>query len=133
MAISVTKDNDVYKALVRTAAGSERLTIPANAIPLPWFRKVLRIGPDYLKALLEMSHSIPVNCLVGCKDQTAPNDLLAMEERQVIRSYKFGVAYLAQGQTTEEEMFSNTMGPYLILPKPCLPHRLSIPNFLFQF
>lgn len=29
------------------------------------------------------------------------------EERQVIRSYKFGLCYLAKGQSTEEEMFAN--------------------------
>jgi hypothetical protein len=33
-----------------------------------------------------------------------------MEERQVIRSYKFGVGYLAKGQSTEEQMMSNKMG-----------------------
>ena len=27
----------------------------------------------------------------------------------MIRSYKFGVCYVAPGQTTEEEMFQNTM------------------------
>lgn len=33
-----------------------------------------------------------------------------MEERQVIRSYKFGVAYVGPGQSNEEEMLQNRMG-----------------------
>ena len=45
-----------------------------------------------------------------CRDASIPNDLLAMEERQVIRSYKFGVAYFGPDQTTEEEMFANRHG-----------------------
>lgn len=44
------------------------------------------------------------------RDANLPNELLAMEERQVIRSYKFGVTYCKKGQFTEEEMFANTHG-----------------------
>jgi RAP1 GTPase activating protein 1 len=43
------------------------------------------------------------------KEPNLPNELLAMEERQVIRSYKFGVGYVKPGQTTEEQMMANTM------------------------
>jgi RAP1 GTPase activating protein 1 len=33
-----------------------------------------------------------------------------MEERQVIRSYKFGLEYCAPGQTTEAQCLHNTHG-----------------------
>nr|KAJ3417897.1 hypothetical protein HK105_000622 [Polyrhizophydium stewartii] len=55
-----------------------------------------------------MGYVIPSHYLKFCKDPNLPNELLAMEERQVIRSYKFGVEYAAAGQTTEEQALSNT-------------------------
>ena len=60
--------------------------------------------------MYSISRNIPVPLLKLCKDAGLPNELLSMEERQVIRSYKFGVTYLAPGQSTEEEMFMNRMG-----------------------
>jgi len=48
--------------------------------------------------------------LKQCKNPNIPNELLAMEERQVIKSYKIGVAYLKNNQCTESEMFSNQFG-----------------------
>lgn len=60
--------------------------------------------------LSTMSKNIPIFALKRCKDPSLPNELLAMEERQVIRSYKFGLGYLKNGQVVEEDMFSNQIG-----------------------
>lgn len=60
--------------------------------------------------LLAASPTIPADSLRLCKDVGLPNELLSMEERQVIRSYKFGLVYIAPEQTTEEEMFANSWG-----------------------
>lgn len=107
MAISVIRDGNVYKALVRSSAGSERLSLPVEAVPVPWWRKALHLGPSYSSVLAHISRDIPIPCLSQCRDSNLPNDLVTLEERQVIRSYKFGVTYLRAGQSTEEESYSN--------------------------
>ena len=62
-----------------------------------------------------ISRNIPANEVFLNMNPDLPSELLAMEERQVIRSYKFGVAYCKDGQCTEEDMFANTHGTILIL------------------
>lgn len=62
-----------------------------------------------------ISRNIPTHVLKLCKDPSLPNELLAMEERQVIRSYKFGVSYLAPNQSTEDEMLQNKHGIIIFL------------------
>lgn len=68
------------------------------------------MGPGNKDVLVAASPSLPVASLKKCADTNLPNELLAMEERQVIRSYKFGLCYVAPGQSTEDEMFQNNMG-----------------------
>ncbi|KAJ3311815.1 hypothetical protein HDU76_003028 [Blyttiomyces sp. JEL0837] len=109
LAISVIFDEGVYKALVRSIQGSERLTIQESAVVITWWRKMLRLGPAIPTLMSAISSKIPYKSLKLCKHPGLPNELLAMEERQVIRSYKFGVAYLGPGQSTEEEMFCNRL------------------------
>ena len=70
------------------------------------------LGPSYTKILQSLSRNIPTADLMVIKDPNVPNELLSMEERQVIRSYKFGVTYCKAGQSTEAEMFANTHGIY---------------------
>lgn len=65
------------------------------------------LGPTHSAILQTLSESIPVANLKLCKNSNVPSELLAMEERQVIRSYKFGLLYAKDGQTTEQEMFNN--------------------------
>ncbi|KAI8827010.1 uncharacterized protein EV422DRAFT_21985 [Fimicolochytrium jonesii] len=107
LAISVIRDADAYKALLRTTAGSERLSVSASSIPTSLVRRVFGLGPSMESLMEGISRNIPTKSLKMCKDATLPNELLSMEERQVIRSYKFGVAYVGPGQGSEEEMFKN--------------------------
>ncbi|KAJ3286884.1 hypothetical protein HK104_008847 [Borealophlyctis nickersoniae] len=107
LAISVIEDGDVYKALVRTTEGSERLSVARSAVPCPWWRKTLGMGPSLSALMTAISRNIPYQNLKLCKDPNLANELLSMEERQVIRSYKFGVAYVGLGQSSEEEMLQN--------------------------
>lgn len=114
LAISLIHDPETrtYKALLRTTAGSERLSVSSTTIPISLLRRIFSLGPTIPSLMGGISRNIPVKNLRMCKDANLPNELLAMEERQVIRSYKFGVTYLAPGQSLEEEMFQNKMGMY---------------------
>lgn len=109
IAISLIEDAQTYKALIRATQGSERLSVAITAVACAWWRKMLGLPPSVNDILTALSRNIPVNNIKMCKDTNLPNELLTMEERQVIRSYKFGVGYLAPGQSTEEQMMSNKM------------------------
>ncbi|KXS10536.1 hypothetical protein M427DRAFT_103485 [Gonapodya prolifera JEL478] len=107
IAISIVEGNENWKVLVRTKTGSERLTVPTKSVPVPFLRKIFGLGPPLESVMQAASSNIPVSAVTLSRELALPNELLAMEERQVIRSYKFGVAYLTTGQTTEQEMLRN--------------------------
>lgn len=81
--------------------------VPTADVTTNFVRKLLRLGPSSKDIVLSVKSDIPVDYLTLCKNANLPGELLAMEERQVIRSYKFGVLYCADGQDTEEEIFQN--------------------------
>ncbi|KAJ3097765.1 hypothetical protein HK100_005260, partial [Physocladia obscura] len=107
LAISVILDGGIYKALVRSIDGAERLTVEASAVYQSGHRKLFRMGPKVENLMSAFSSGIPARVLTLVKSPGLPNELLAMEERQVIRSYKFGVGYCKAGQVTEADMLSN--------------------------
>ncbi|KAJ3219894.1 hypothetical protein HK099_004540 [Clydaea vesicula] len=110
MAISLIDDADnTYKALIRATQGSERLSVSSTAVTTSWWRSLFGLKPLPEDIFAALSRNIPSHNLKLCKDPNLPNELLQMEERQVIRSYKFGVCYLAGGQDTEEQMMGNKM------------------------
>lgn len=73
-------------------------------------RKVLKLAPPLGAIVNAMGYILPTEQCVLSKDSNLPNELLAMEERQVIRSYKFGLEYCAPGQTNEAQALMNTHG-----------------------
>lgn len=107
VSVSLIPSDGHYKALFRTDKGSERLSCTVADVPTPWWRSMLGMGPTMKAVLQTLSSDIPVTGLRPCKNPNLPSELLAMEERQVIRSYKFGLLYARAGQTTEQEMFNN--------------------------
>ena len=74
------------------------------------------MGPSLPNVLTSLSPDLPVAELKLCRNPNLPNDLLSMEDRQVIRSYKFGLLYAKDGQTTEQDIFRNKLGTLPILP-----------------
>lgn len=109
VALSIIKEGNSYKVLYRTKQGCERLGIGIDHVQLQWYRKLFGMGPSLYNVIKAISVNIPVDMLKLCKNPNIPNELLAMEERQVIKSYKFGVAYLKGNQCTEADMFSNQL------------------------
>ncbi|KAI8929244.1 hypothetical protein BC831DRAFT_518847 [Entophlyctis helioformis] len=107
LAISIIKDGGTYKALVRSNMGADRLSVAANKVKRGAFRKLFGLQPTVDSIMAAMSYTAPIDYLKLCKDPNLPTELLSMEERQVIRSYKFGVEYVAAGQSTEEQCLYN--------------------------
>ncbi len=110
--MSLIKENKEYKALVRSGQGNEKYQLEEAKIPMSWWRSLFDFGPSLHSILTTMNFTIPYASLTPVKSVELPTDLLAMEERQIIRSYKFGVLYLGPGQSTEIHAMSNTHGTF---------------------
>ena len=108
MAISIILEGTSYKLLVRTPQGSLRLVTTYDHVPNSFLRKLFGLPPSPYNIVKSSTQVVPIDKMVLCKDPSLPNELLAMEERQVIRSYKFGLTHLRANQTIEEEMFGNS-------------------------
>ncbi|ORX98320.1 hypothetical protein K493DRAFT_280505 [Basidiobolus meristosporus CBS 931.73] len=108
ISISTVEDtsNKKFHILIRTAQGTEFHSLDAACIHNPWYRRYLSLPPT-INTILRALHYYPESAkLYLCKNPMLPNGLLEMEERQVIRSYKFGIGYLGPGQSSEEQMYS---------------------------
>ncbi|KAG9327722.1 hypothetical protein KVV02_006426 [Mortierella alpina] len=97
--------DDCVRILVRTTRGSERIEYPLSALTIAWFRKLF--GVPYLSILEQICPAIPIHALELCQHPELPQELLRMEERQIIRCYKFGAFQLLPGQTQEHEGLAN--------------------------
>ncbi|RUS24190.1 hypothetical protein BC938DRAFT_473971 [Jimgerdemannia flammicorona] len=110
LAVSIILDqhDHTYKLIIRSTRGSQRLTVPFSVVPPPsFFRRLFGYGYDPLAVLAVASPVTPQRTLRYCTDPYLPKELLAVEERQVIRSYKFGVGYVGgEIPANEESMLS---------------------------
>jgi hypothetical protein len=88
-----------FKVLVRTKKGDYHMTVPA---PTTKSRLLTQIQQKY---------QLTAETFKEVKDPNIRNDLLHLEDRLLIRNYKFGVIYCKEGQTTDDEMFSNEVTP----------------------
>jgi len=98
--VSITLENQVNgcnRAIVRTKQDDYFLFIQDS-----FFR---------IRMIRSLAHSLPnVFAHVKLKEVREDNlsrKLLHMEDRLLVKSYKFGVLYCKEGQTNEDDMFSN--------------------------
>jgi RAP1 GTPase activating protein 1 len=99
--------DEKYRIMVRSSQCTQRFYLRQDMVSNPWYRRLLGLRPSLSSIMDAISVDIPVGSLILCKNPALPQALVAVEERQIIRSYKFGVGYLAPGQSTAFEMFSN--------------------------
>jgi len=86
------------KAIIRTRNGSERILIPSeDCISRKAMLKYIR------SAFPELA---PIK-LVKVKLPDFPSKLVEFENQSIFKNYKFGILYVAEGQTDENNMFSN--------------------------
>lgn len=107
VSVSVVRDesNDTYKSLIRLPNGNERRITPGSAVKPSWWRKIVRAGPSPQDILHGVAPELPP--LKFVTDTRLPQTLLTLEEKQNIKGFKFGILYAQEGQTKEDEMFSN--------------------------
>jgi len=109
IAISVYQENmsKLYVALIRRVEGNKRATVPFSWVPLSWWRRLFHFPPSTYDILTSLDSNLPVSRLKRVYDPRLPQALLNIEEQQQIKGFKFGVLYAKEGQTKEDEMFSN--------------------------
>ncbi|KAG0355664.1 hypothetical protein BGZ54_001058 [Gamsiella multidivaricata] len=76
-----------------------------SALSIPWYRKAF--GISYSWILSQTCPALPIQQLGLCQHPELPRELVRMEERQVIRCYKFGIYQLLPGQTLEHQGLAN--------------------------
>jgi len=92
------KNNEV-QAMVRTRKRDFHLSIPHH--------KSRTTMINSIKALVPEINNITIK---ECKEPTLKQDLSHLENRLIHHHYKFGIIYCKEGQTADDEMFSNGTG-----------------------
>ncbi|KAL6048501.1 GTPase-activating Rap/Ran-GAP domain-like protein 3 [Balamuthia mandrillaris] len=97
--------NDVYRVLIKTQDGDQNIFIPAASVDISgWCSSPYK--------LLQMVNPLLLSCGI-VREVTTPQlsqYLLDMERKEKPQQYKFGVLLVKEGQTLEEDMFSNRQG-----------------------
>ncbi|EGG24522.1 RapGAP/RanGAP domain-containing protein [Cavenderia fasciculata] len=95
--------NNSYKVLLRTKSNDIYTTTNLSSSKIQIKEIIQNIAPDLSTKNIKKFKSTTA---VGSLEK----ELLNFEERQRIKSFKFGVLYCGANQSTEEEMLSNASG-----------------------
>lgn len=96
--------NGKYKILVWQAKGTSRHLLDGTGKTVR-LNKLKSIVLDFLKPAVPIVAELSLEVI---REASFPAHLLTVEGTQVVQAYKFGLLYAKEGQTIEEEMFSNT-------------------------
>jgi len=107
IAVSLLYENKSYTALLRTPEFNRRVFVKEEEIPRNWWREWLNLPPSFSEVLRSVSAHLPVDKMVQVHDPKVAQALLSIEEQQLIKGFKFGLLYAKEGQSKEDEMFSN--------------------------
>lgn len=103
MAISIRKDGNQYRIIVRT---SELLTL-RGSVPEEALGGIRPQGRPPTRELLELvAPEVQLGCLRS-GTAAAEEALARLDEQGLSNKYKVGVLYCRSGQRTEEEMYNN--------------------------
>jgi hypothetical protein len=93
-------ESAMYKVLVRTKRGVQR-----KLIELP------KRKPTPKEIIQEVDNELSEEAITirHIKESKLHRELENYEERQLVKSYKFGVLYCAPEQTHENDMFANSI------------------------
>jgi RAP1 GTPase activating protein 1 len=111
--INPSNDNSkLIRVLLRTKKGDERRCIRDKFISTKSKSKLFKFGstPSIETILKSIKPSLNRQHIKLVKNPELIVDLQNFEARLMVRSYKFGILFCKEGQTREEEMFSNEHG-----------------------
>eukprot|EP01117_Protostelium_nocturnum_P011878 TRINITY_DN4336_c0_g1_i1.p1 TRINITY_DN4336_c0_g1~~TRINITY_DN4336_c0_g1_i1.p1 ORF type:complete len:391 (+),score=147.53 TRINITY_DN4336_c0_g1_i1:191-1363(+) len=105
--VSIALDNGSALCLIRTMEQNERVQLNLDQVSVAWWRRLFKSGPSPFEIAAEANKNLPVNKSKRITDPRLPQALLTFEEQQRIKGFKFGILLAKEGQTKEDEMFSN--------------------------
>eukprot|EP01137_Pigoraptor_chileana_P018235 Opistho-2@77407 len=106
--ISLVLDGTTYHGLYRSTQGFKLNSVDADTIPFPWYRRLFGLGRDRLVIASALFGSEQLPSLREVRDTAVFAAVKGIDEKQVIKTYKFAVLYAKDGQASEEEMFANS-------------------------
>ena len=108
MALSIVRNDDGdYTALLRTCDYNQRIDVSSTTVKTPFLRNLFRMGPSTANYVKAISSTLPASRFKKVNKPDLPPDLLAFEEKQTIKGFKFGLLYCAPNQVREDELFAN--------------------------
>jgi len=110
IAVSIIKEKDVskfgrFRVLIWTREGCFTRFLPV--------RSVGTLRGEILSELITPKFS-PNSHLTWVPEEALCHALLKIETEQAESGYKFGVVYVKEGQTKEDDMFSNSTRPFFL-------------------
>eukprot|EP01113_Clastostelium_recurvatum_P028321 TRINITY_DN3427_c0_g1_i4.p1 TRINITY_DN3427_c0_g1~~TRINITY_DN3427_c0_g1_i4.p1 ORF type:complete len:606 (+),score=211.67 TRINITY_DN3427_c0_g1_i4:79-1896(+) len=99
---------DRWRVLTRTKRADEKHIVAIKSAGSGLFSSKSKV--PIKEILAEAMPNLVTKKINPLKDVDVTPDLRKFEDRQIIKSYKFGVLYCAAGQTDEEDMFGNKDG-----------------------
>jgi len=94
-------DSEDKRAIIRTKKGTERIFIPVSQCT----GKTAMI--KYIKSLYPDLNGIKLTKMPSFLDDSIEKKLIEFEKQSIFKRYKFGLLYVKDGQTDENQMFSN--------------------------
>ena len=88
-----------YRAMIWLKTGIERVTIPDTGSSPSVVQVMAAVCPALTKGIKDIKVAT---------SSSLPKQLLKIEEIQTVRSFKFGILYVKEGQEKEEEWFGNS-------------------------
>jgi len=107
VSISLKRAGQCYTLLIRLVQGNLRRSIEQKQVHQPWWKRLFRFGVSPYDVISSVDRTLPVSRLKKIEDPRLPQALLTYEEQQRIKGFKFGILYADDGQTKEDQMFSN--------------------------
>jgi RAP1 GTPase activating protein 1 len=97
---------NMMRVLLRTRRGDERQVVAESKETAKIFKSKIPVQ-DLMRLIAPSLTSVKMRAI---KDLNLIYDLMNFEERLRVNTYKFGILLCKEGQTKEEEMFSNEYG-----------------------
>jgi len=100
------QSSNIMRVLLRTRRGDERQVVAESKETAKIFKSKIPVQ-ELMRLIAPSLSSVKMRLI---KDLNLIYDLMGFEERLRVKTYKFGLLLCKEGQTKEEEMFSNEYG-----------------------
>jgi hypothetical protein len=105
VSVSLLKDETHYRAIVRSATGEEKVSMPVGLVKTSTSSSSSLFKTTPKQILKAMFPQIKFKQLKVVKDEKHVSDLKLFESNENHISFKWGVLYCGKGQTDENSMF----------------------------